>query len=289
MRPALPVFAISFILYLCAGCNSKSANEHASEANLAVQSLGAVVHPVVQYPSTDSWEFANETQRQRAVRSFAELKKRNVPVYDGPLFVGNDDEVKLQSAEDVARRALVLWAVELRAEGVSKEETIGLIEKLDLWESVSPNEEEFLKQDVHDAEQARQMVWRLESVWVLLWALGHVDDLGWPGQMCDVKQLVAIIEPQESNVDFIRNAKLRSKAEILDAQDLTMRIHWAIRDAYLHGAAQVPENLDWRGSNKMIPLEMSPAVGVVEQRHYVLNWLVNFLDPENWDNVDTPT
>jgi hypothetical protein len=34
---------------------------------------------------------------------------------------------------------------------------------------------------------------------------------------------------------------------------------------------------------------MSAAVGVVEQRHHTLNWLVNFLNPENWDNVDTPT
>jgi hypothetical protein len=34
---------------------------------------------------------------------------------------------------------------------------------------------------------------------------------------------------------------------------------------------------------------MSAEVGVVEQRHYTLNWLVNYLDPKNWDCVDTPT
>jgi hypothetical protein len=34
---------------------------------------------------------------------------------------------------------------------------------------------------------------------------------------------------------------------------------------------------------------MSAEDGVVEQRHYTLDSLVNFLDPDSWDNVDKPT
>jgi hypothetical protein len=52
----------------------------------------------------------------------------------------------------------------------------------------------------------------------------------------------------------------------------------------------VPEDLDWSEQNEdYVPVHLSAAVGVVEQRHYTLNWLVNFLDPEDWDHVDTPT
>jgi len=71
---------------------------------------------IPQYPSPDSWEYANDRQAQRAARSFEALRQRAVPVYSGPLFVADDDEVMVQPASEVARRVLVLWAVELRAE-----------------------------------------------------------------------------------------------------------------------------------------------------------------------------
>jgi hypothetical protein len=68
-----------------------------------------------------------------------------------------------------------------------------------------------------------------------------------------------------------------------------MRIHWTIRYAYLHQNAMIPEDLDWPQDSEIVPVVMSAAVGVVEQRHYTLNWLVKFFNPENWDKVDTPT
>jgi hypothetical protein len=107
--------------------------------------------------------------------------------------------------------------------------------------------------------------------------------------MCDVRQLVEFMRPLEGDPRFIARARLRSASEILDAQDLIMRIHWAIRDASLHQGGMIPEDLDWSQEADWIPVTASPAVGVVEQRHYTLNWLVNFLDPADWDHVDTPT
>lgn len=241
------------------------------------------------YPSPETWEYANERQRKRAIRSFAELRKRSVPVYSGPLFVDDDDAVKIQPAEDVARRAMVLWAVELRGEGVPQAETLELIEQLNLWKSVSPSEKAFLENKNPDPDECRRFVWRLESIWVLMWALGHIEQLDWPSGMCDVPKLVDLVSPHEDDTSFISSARLRSASEILDAQDLIMRIHWAIREAYLRHGGMIPEDLDWSRDSEFVPVTMSAAVGVVEQRHYALNWLVNFLDPENWDNVDTPT
>jgi hypothetical protein len=68
-----------------------------------------------------------------------------------------------------------------------------------------------------------------------------------------------------------------------------MRIHWGVRDAYLHQDGILPVGLDWSQDDDWIPSTLSAEVGVVEQRHHTLNWLVNFLDPKNWDKVDTPT
>jgi hypothetical protein len=67
-----------------------------------------------------------------------------------------------------------------------------------------------------------------------------------------------------------------------------MRIHSAIRDAYLHEGGMIPSDLDWSTQTQQVSATQSAAVGVVEQRHYALNWLVNS-DPVDWDRVDTST
>ncbi len=240
------------------------------------------------YPSTGDWEHANDKQRARAERSLAQMKKRLVPVYAGPLFGDDEDEAVIQTAQNVARRTLVLWAVELRAEGVPDPEVRAIIDDLDLWEFVSENERRFLDDDDPSPEECQALVWRLESLWVLMWALGHIQEIPWPSGMCDVPKLAGILAEHEDDPSFILDAKLRPTPELLDARDLTMRIHWAIRNEHLqHG--MVPEELDWSGDPEWIPSKFSAAVGVVEQRHYVLNWLTNTLSPESWDKVDTPT
>jgi hypothetical protein len=272
----------------CADADPVVVVEDATATN-AMTEQPAKVGTMSSYPNPDAWEHANPRQKDRARRSFALLQNHKVPAYSGPLFVEDDDEVELQTAQDVARRTLVLWAVELRAEGIPQEESLQIITGQNLWSSVSPEEKRFLNEKNPDPDESQKLVWRLESIWVLLWALGHVEKLDWPGGMVDVPKLVEILGPYESDPKFITGAKLRSKAEILDQQDLTMRIHWAIRDALLNQGGMAPEALDWTKEVRTLPVTMHPAVGVVEQRHYVLNWLVRFLDPEDWDHVDTPT
>lgn len=210
-------------------------------------------------------------------------------MFQGPLFV-EDDDVATRSPQDVARRTLVLWAVELRAEGVPQKEARQIIDRLGLWEFVSPNERTFLDNPDPSPEESRRLVWRLECLWVFMWALGYIDDLGWPAGMCDVKRLARLIARHENDPKFITEAKLRPVRERLDAQDLTLRIHWAIRDALLHHDGMMPDGLDWSGNREWVPVAASSAAGVVEERHYALNWMIiNPLEPEEWDDVDTST
>jgi hypothetical protein len=270
-------------LVLALGC-SGNVNPAGSAPSSSPQSQ-MVTMP--SYPSPDTWQHANERERNRAKRSFAELKKRHVPVFQGPLFV--DDDVTIRSPQDVARRALVLWAVELRAEGVQQVEARQIVDRLKLWEFVSPKEKRFLDRANPSPDECKALVWRLEDLWVLMWALGYVEKLDWPRGMCDGKQLAEILGPREDDPTFISQAKLRDKETLIDAQDLTMRIHWAIRDAHLHQDGMIPEELDWSGQPEYIPVTLSAAAGVVEERHYVLNWLVDCLTYKNWDDVDTPT
>jgi hypothetical protein len=204
-------------------------------------------------------------------------------------MVGDDHEVTVQPAQAVARRLLVLWAVELRAEGVSQAETLGLIEEQNLWGAVSAEEGVFLRNATPSPDECLRLTWRLESIWVLLWALRYAEELEWPSEQCDVPKLAEIVTDLEDDPEYVLSSSLRRIAEILDVQDLTMRIHWAIRDAYLHQGGMIPEDLDWTGQSEYVPVSLSAAVGIVEQRHHALNWLVNDANLDDWDDVDTST
>lgn len=229
------------------------------------------------------------TKRQidRSARIKEKLLEFEVPLYSGPLYVEDDEEVKLQDPKDVARRAIILWAVILRGEGVDQSEAKGIIDNFGLWDFIIKKEAHFLNDKDPDPDLSASFVWRLESIWVLLWSLGLIESLDWPRGMCDVESLVNIIKPNESNPDFIKNAKLISVTKILDAQELTMKIHWAIRDDYLNNRL-IADELDWRNEGGEFPTA-SPSVAIIEERHHTLNWLTNFLDPDSWDDVDTPT
>lgn len=248
--------------------------------------------------SADSPDQRMQTKAQieRSARSTNELHFHQVPICGGmhpernrPLCIPDipdDEDTILRDSAEVVKRLLVLYAVVLKAEDASHQEMLGLMAEARLWSAVSPAEKRFLHQDYPDPVERSKMEWRLECIWVMLWALGYIQELDWPSDMCDVQKLVKILKPHEANpLKFIATAKLRSKKEILDAVDLTARIHWAIRDAYTNNSP-IPCTLDWSNNDDMLPVSQCAATGVVEERHRTLNWLIH---PGNadWDDIDT--
>lgn len=214
--------------------------------------------------------------------------ERGVPVFPGPLWTYDEADVVLRDPQEVARRVFVLWAVSLRGEGISKQELWGeFLKKRDIWPYASPEEKRFLNESRPNPDEAQNLVWRLESMWILAWALGHLPALPWPDGMCDTRRLMELIAPARDDPAFVSQAKLRDKSEILDAQETTMRLHWAIRDAHLN-QRRIAANLDWKNPTEMIDAAPTMAGRLIEERHYVLNWLVCFGNAD-WDDVDTPT
>nr|WP_145275439.1 DUF4272 domain-containing protein [Tautonia plasticadhaerens] len=94
-------------------------------------------------------------QVARAERSRGMLRARRVPMYRGPLYVDDDEEVALRSGPEVAGRMLSLWVVVLRAEGMPRLEAWDLIDRLVLREALSPQEEGFLADAEPDPDTSR--------------------------------------------------------------------------------------------------------------------------------------
>ncbi len=228
-----------------------------------------------------------DAQAARYQRALAELQAHAVPTLAYPLHVEDESEATLRTPAEVARRALTLSAITLRADGGSRDQALSLLARNALDSSLSPQERTFLEPAEADPDQAQKLLWRLEGLWVLLWSLRVIEALGWPGGMCDVPRLVKLLEGIEADADFIGRAHLRGAAEILDAAQLTMMVHWAARDAWINHRS-VPEGLDWSRDGAMVPVNRCPAVGVVAERHHALNWLLRFGGVE-WDDVPTPT
>jgi hypothetical protein len=239
----------------------------------------------VKLPEDESFQ-PTADQRARYKRVEKEIAKHGMPTLDNPLFVGSEKETQLRSPLEVARRVFVLNAVTYLADGGKRKYALDQIKEMHLWQDVSEEEKAFLKAKKTDEEAARKLLWRLEGLWVLVWGLGGVK-LEWPSGFCDVPLLSKTVEKYASSPKFISTAKLLPKTEILDALQLTLLQHWAVRDAFVH-QREIPADLDWSGDADMVPVTKSVASGVVAERHHALNWLTRFSDA-SWDHTDTPT
>lgn len=188
--------------------------------------------------------------------------------------VVSERELKLRPARDVALRAVALLLVALQAEALASESG-SMAERLHKgfpqgYAALSPLEAQFMGEEKPARQDMINFCWRYEALQLLVWALGLLDALPSPAGICDVArlvdQLLALGEEE------ILAARLRSDAEILDALDLHYCLHWLVVQARLDGH-EAPAGID---------------PGVINERHYALNWLTCFLD-EDWDEVETPT
>ncbi len=212
---------------------------------------------------------ADSAAQQRKKRSIAQLQQENVPTMEHLPTLEEDEDVVLRSKDAVVDRALALFFIALRSEGVDLADlkpldtNFGMSSKLSAWEA------NYMSNPTPSQSDTTNANWRYESLWILLWSLGYVENLATPKAYCDVPFMAkTIIELGEKA--FRQNARLRSKAEILDKADLHYRYHWAVVNNRIKGIV-APESID---------------ASVVFEHRYALNWLCDTCD---WDNVPMHT
>ena len=214
----------------------------------------------------------NYTREQVARKEKSEsfLTSHGIKVNSNLPCVSDHSRIELRSTEEVINRANALMIVAAYGEGVSKEQLQRPIDEKEI-NAFTPNEQTLLNHKELDGQQKAYATWRYESLYTILWALNIFDELKFPNDICNVQEVVGSIIKLSKN-DFIQQAKLRSKGELLNELDKIYRMHWACVDARIKGE-------EVKGA-------INPSV--IYERHYALNWLTKYQN-QDWDNITTNT
>lgn len=215
---------------------------------------------------------ASEDALERKERSIEWLEEMAVPVNKNLPSIQGEEATEIRSPKTIAQRCLALTLVSLKGEGLEQEVVERVYADLGLEGLLSPMERSFYESPEPSQQDKVNFVWRYESLFVLLWALGYTDDLGYPGSICDVQAVVKLVHSKQGVAGLLEGSAPKSKEEVLEEADRIYRLHWAVVDARLRGQ-KAPADLE---------------AGVVYERHYALNWLIGYQGVE-WDDISTDT
>ncbi len=214
-----------------------------------------------------------KTAEQRKKETENLLRSLNIPYIDHLPLVEEESEVKIRTGQEIAERILILVYLAYVSEVPDeKENVLDFLKANSLWKKASPDEKELFQKDKLTDQDAVNISWRSEAVWVLLWSINKVDKLKLPIEQIEIPEIVSqlpifLTDPSE----FIKTAIVRPTTEILDLSDLTYRLHWATRNADLNKQS-MPANL---------------SLSIIMERHYAINWITYYAD--EWDDVTTDT
>jgi hypothetical protein len=218
---------------------------------------------------------------ERKIKTEALLASLGVPPINPYLpLIEAESEARIRSAKEVARRCGVLYALADVGHDADRSAILKWLKAEGLWKSASKKEKEFFLNPEPSIESRSEATWQVEKIYVFLWALGHIDVMELPCQLCNGSLIHSILPPLSPITpdsprcwaEFIRHAKLRSVSEILDAMDLIYRIDWAVVEFCVCNNQPPPAGFDQT---------------VVYERHYALNWLTYYAD--DWDDITCDT
>ena len=206
-----------------------------------------------------------KSAEERKQQSIALLKEQGVPYIEHLPVIETADNVRLRSAEEIARRAICcLITIQLACDIQNQQDVedsrlfmTGLLDRFG-----TSTEQDWVN-----------MVWKYEAYWPLIWALGLVDSLTFPDQICDCQKAIEVVSTKATFDEFMKDVQLRPIDDLLDEADLIFRYDWACVDARIKGEP-APAGLNSE---------------VVYERHWGLNWLIDADGQNDWDHVSCNT
>ncbi|CAM3797811.1 DUF4272 domain-containing protein [Parendozoicomonas haliclonae] len=205
-------------------------------------------------------------ERKKQTERF--LSERNIPFIDWLPPTEDESEVTPRTIKEIGERILCLFCLSGTAFNEGDTEFVEYLKNFNLWDSLTKEEKHYLSNPTYGTQTQINATWRLEALYVLVWAVKLVPDLPYPSEEASVTDFIdRIPTSSEDPISFINSLELRPISEIMDASDIIYRMHWAVRN--------YESSIDIDG-------------GVIRERHHAINWLTNY-DGESWDWVATDT
>lgn len=212
----------------------------------------------------------SKSQLARRVRSNTAVKALGLPVLETLPVTEEKTAVKPRSTAEIVKRCIAVEICAIKGESNDNVVTGKVIKHFAASSFLTGNEKGFVNKANPSKQELLNYAWQYERVHVLLWALGFVDKLKNPNEVCDVATEAKLIRAN-SVAELIAKAKPRSMNEVMNQADLYYRLHWAAIELRLNNKKS--QNMDEE---------------IVSERHYALNWLIHYLNQE-WDEVTTDT
>jgi hypothetical protein len=196
------------------------------------------------------------------------LETLGIPIPNELPPIEEEAAISLRDPREIAERILVLTYLNCVAvDNDLREEIIAFLKHENLWDKVSEVERELFDKTQLSDEEATQIVWRGESIWMLLWVINKVNDLGLPVDEVNLSDIfVRLPEFMKDTKEFLNTATIRPLSDILDQSDLIFRINWAMRQAHLDGSDEIALNQS-----------------IAYERYHAINWVTS-VRPQ-WDEI----
>ncbi|MCL2639137.1 MAG: DUF4272 domain-containing protein [Oscillospiraceae bacterium] len=219
------------------------------------------------------------TPQERRTKSIEILKEQGVPYMEQLPMLESEEGITPRSTEEIAKRAIAcLITIQVACDAMAGKieeareffRESNFIEAFNVADEFTEAEEIFFSGEPAE-QQILDMTWKYEAYWSLIWALGLVEELNYPDNICDCQHAINVVTECKGFDDFMKKVKPRGLNEILDQADLLYRYHWACVDARING--------------RPAPAGLDPSV--VCERRWGFEWLIGKDSDENdyWDNV----
>ncbi len=183
------------------------------------------------------------------------LNENSIPVFQSlPLI----NSFKIRNAKDVAKRIVVLYGLGALFEGVDVDMVSSWLESEGLFEFTSKEEQSFLSGRKLTEQDINTLSWKQESLYVLCWSGGIINDLNFPSKECNLDDVFPYIPRSVEVGAFLKNFKLRSNDDIRQQLDIYYCLHHSLKH---------PEM--WVNNSH----PMGVNITIVEERRESLEWL----------------
>jgi hypothetical protein len=172
---------------------------------------------------------ASMTSIQRKENSEALLATLGITLNDQlPLI--EETALSLRSPQEIAQRILIITYLNCVATDPSlQQEVMMFLIREKLWDHATDTEKALFHKPQLTDEDIDNIYWRKESIWMLLWVIGEVDEAGLPDKEVEIYEIFPLLPGFfDATGDYVRNASMRDDEEILSQNDFAFRLSWAL-------------------------------------------------------------